>query len=194
MNLPGVPVMKLTRRHLVAGAAAVAVAPIVPAQAFPGAPPAPLFPAWQVGVEDGMNWRVIFAETAERALQLFREEIGLCEGCDGLRCAELDTEGDCEHSGLEARQASAKIIPPSEHEGETAISNEEMRRLGWSHHCDRHHDVCDDWQIVTRGKKSEIVCDDCMEIEDWEIVDPEYARELRLEEAADGTRCAARWR
>lgn len=168
---------EITRRGALGLAVGAAASPLLPGDVFaaiPAPPPLPLFPAWSVGVEDCMNWKMIFAETAERAMQLYREVDGnLCEGCDGTRCAELNTEGDCEYSGLDAYKISAKVLPP-ETEGVHGPSLEDMRGAGWSNHCDRHNDVADEWESVD-GK---VVCHDCMEIDDWREVNPKYHAEL----------------
>lgn len=150
----------VSRRTLLLGATATAVAPALPSVAMAGPTPAvPLFPIWEVGVEDYPNWRMIAAKTLERAKQIFREDIGLCKGCDGLRCAEIDTEGDCEHTDLDARKLSGKAFPGKEVEGDIAAGKAEMKAAGWTHECDRcNYDTPDDWTIIG----DEAVCRDCL--------------------------------
>lgn len=176
--------MRSTRREFLAltGGAVAASALPPSAVAAPVATPAPppLFPAWEVGTEDWPNWRVIYAETEARAKQIFREESGggICEGCDGIRCAELDPDGECENSSIEARGISEKVLTPKPFEGDAGADKPMMKALGWWHHCDRcHYDEATDWEIVG----DEAVCGDCMELEDWATVNPKYHAQL-LEE------------
>ena len=170
------------RQALCLGVGAVATAALPPQAPVPTVlpPPAQLFPAWEVGTDAWPTWRVIYAETEARAKQIFREESGggICADCDGLRCAELDPDGECEHSNIEARGVSEKVLAPEPFERDAGADKPMMQALGWQHYCDRcHYDQCGDWQIVGE----EAVCNDCMELEDWAAVNPKYHAKL-LEE------------
>lgn len=172
--------MKTSRRELLigAGAGAVALAPALPATPAVAAPT--LYPIWAVGIEDYPNWRMIAAETLERAIQLFKEDEGggLCEDCDGLRCAEIDPDGECEHAGVTGNAISPKCVAPCESEGDIGADKADMKNAGWTHNCDRcGYDTPEDWEIVG----DEAVCHECMEIDDWESVNPKHVAELRQE-------------
>lgn len=170
--------MKTSRRELLIGAGAVAIAPALPATPAVAAPT--LYPIWAVGIEDYPNWRMIAAETLGRAIQLFKEGEGggLCEGCDGLRCAEIDPDGECEHAGVTGNAINPKCVAPCESEGDIGADKADMKNAGWTHNCDRcGYDTPEDWEIVG----DEAVCHECMEIDDWEGVNPKYAAELRQE-------------
>lgn len=162
--------LPLSRRSLLAGVGAAALSPALPT--LPGAaPPASLYPVFEVGIEDYPNWRMIAAETLERAMQIFREDIGLCEGCDGLRCAQLDPDGECEHSGLDARKLSGKAFPPQQAEGDIAAGLEEMQAAGWRHQCSRcYYDDPDNWYIID----SEAVCSDCLTTQEIDAQDHDW--------------------
>lgn len=167
----------ISRRGALGLALGALAAPIVPPVA---AAETELLPIWAVGVEDYPNWRMIAAKTLERAIQIFKEEEGggLCEGCDGLRCAELNVDGDCEHSGVCGNAIHPNCVTPVDTEGDIGATKVDMKNAGWTHNCDRcHYDTPQDWEIVG----DEAVCADCMTIEDWEIVDPQHATELREE-------------
>lgn len=172
--------MFVSRRTLLGGVAAAAVAPHLPAMAA-AAPPSTLYPIWAVGIEDYPNWRMIAAESLERAIQLFKSDEGggLCEGCDGLRCAELDPDGECEHAGVTGNAISPKCVAPCDSEGDIGADKADMKNAGWTHNCDRcGYDAPSDWEIVG----DEAVCDECMNLEDWDLVNPKYAAELREEQ------------
>lgn len=160
----------VSRRQALAIVSGALASPLLPAAAPapPLAAPVPLYPVWEVGIEGYPNWRMIAAKTAERALQIFREDIGLCEDCDGLRCAQLDPDGECEHAGLDARALSERIVPPQAAEGDIAAGLEEMHAAGWKHECSRcYFDDPETWHIVA----DKAVCDDCLTPQERDAID-----------------------
>lgn len=170
----------ISRRAALGLAVGAVAAPLLPSIAAAEAP-ATLYPIWAVGIEDYPNWRMIAAQSLERAVQLFKEDEGggLCEGCDGLRCAELDPDGECEHAGVTGNAISPKCVAPCDSEGDIGADKADMKNAGWTHNCDRcGYDTPDDWDIVG----DEAVCNECMTIEDWDAVNPKYAAELREEQ------------
>lgn len=170
--------VELSRRQFVCTAIAASVLP----RGIPGLPataavaaPAPLLPAWVVGTPGEFDWQMIRAVTEEAALiERAREEYG-----DG-ECFDREACTGCEYCeplgcGYEASRASAMdtIVSPSP---------ADWLRAGFNHTCSRCEDEYASDNIAVGD---EAVCEDCMEIADWEIVDPERAAEMRadLEEA-----------
>ena len=165
--------MDVTRRDVLIGAAAVVVTaavPPLPAVAKP-ASVVPL-PAWQVGTPGEMDWRVIFAKTAEEArIEWFAEMHGdepgkVCEGPCSL--------DDCECFGSDQE---AERQPKFDNPLNAQPDDVTRYRAGWTVMCDR----CDyeaQREDGSRVINKKVICEGCLTLDDYKICDPEYAAEL----------------
>jgi hypothetical protein len=168
----------LTRRFVVAAAAASAATAAVPAgAAAPPPAPAPPLPAWIVGTDGDFNFQIVRAATRHDAiLTLAQDETGL-RACS---CSETLHERRCAFCHFASRDAYR-----AEHFDAIATpSAADWIRAGFGHCCSR----CDIETFAEEGGHAvgeEAVCEDCMTLADWDLVDPERAAEIR-EEMADG--------
>lgn len=174
----------LTRRLVLAAAAATAAARALPTGLAPAAEQPPVAPQparWYiVGLQDDdWGWDMIRAsdEAAARVDYLL------------THCGSVDCEGDgtedCDcHVCYVARSIDAYHEPRLD--GREATGPADWLRLGMSACCARCDDsTCgeeDGGQVVGET----VVCADCMTIEDWDIADPARAAELRQGEARHG--------
>jgi hypothetical protein len=153
--------MAVSRRELIAGVGAAALAATVTPSAMAEAAKAihvkPL-PAWQVGTPGEMNWHVFFAETEAEALEAFKD------------WESIDQEDD--QPWLEANR-QPKFDNPINAEPDDLLKY----RAGWTVWCDRcgneaSRDGCS--HIVI----DKVVCEDCLTLDDYKICDPEYYAEM----------------
>lgn len=163
---------RVSRREVLIGAAAIATVaniPNLPALTTPAA--AEVLPAWVVGSEGEYNWQHIIARTEREALRLFAEDCG-------------DYDEDCEHpeyqDGCDCCEAifqnTAERKPMWD--GRSKVSPGDWIRSGTGHICSRcSHETSPD--EGAHGVGDEAVCEECMELADWDIVDPEWAANLR---------------
>lgn len=138
-------------------------------------------PSWAVGTPGEDNWKVIQAATAELAKRAWVSdhygaqmaencnedgncpESTCCEFCYQLNGFDLDAERHEEWDGKAVEAGDATWFAS-----------------GLGAYCTR----CDFETCPDSGGhlvEKEIVCDDCMTIADWWIVDPETARDLAEE-------------
>lgn len=140
--------MRVSRRTLLVGAGAVAIAPALPTLPIAGAVPLPSLPAFAVGVSGEYNWRVFFAATIERAKEMWLAEQGLYFPED--RPTELSAE---DVSYIDAK---------SPVEGGHNPTAADCLDMGWDNNCDRcHQDVSVDFDNY-RAINGECVCQECM--------------------------------
>lgn len=181
--------MSISRRELMAGAGAVALAPMLPATPAIAAPAATL-PAFSVGVYGEHNWRVFFAATIERAKEMWFEDQGLYLPED--RTQELDAE---DVSYLDAKSSVETGYSPGA---------ADCLAMGWDNNCDRCHcDVSVDFDNY-RAINGECVCQECLtpqEVdaedhddflnnfinEQYDATDPAIFALLRVEDFLDET-------
>lgn len=175
----------ISRRGFLLGTSAVAVA-----AALPGVPAAPAvakvaaapLPTWIVGTPGEWDHEVIRAATREAAIA-FR-----AEACDFEDDPDADpNNGDggpsCEcyactdRSGYEATRVAAWDGRPK-----GSITDCDWLEAGFDARCDRCDDVATQ-EDNGRNVSGKAICGDCMTLADWDIVDPEYAAELRAEQA-----------
>lgn len=173
---------ELSRRDLLVGVAAVAAAasiPEMPAMAAAPTAPAEVLPAWVVGSDGEYNWQHIIARTERQARRFFAQECG-------------DYEEDCDHEthqencdcceAIAQYDAERKPMWDGKHEGD--ISPGDWLRSGSGHVCSR----CSCETFPGDGGHAvddEAVCEDCMTLPDWDIVDPSRAAEIRADLADD---------
>lgn len=160
----------VSRRELLIGAAAVAAVatmPLIPAIAAP----AEAVPAWVVGSDGEFDWQHIVARTEREALRFFAEDCG-------------DYEEDCDHDshqdGCDCCEAIASYVVERKPmwDGKADVTPGDWLRSGSGHICSR----CSYETFPEEGGHGvgdEAVCSECMQLTDWDMVDPEHAAELR---------------
>ena len=160
----------ISRRDVLIGAAAVAATANIPSISIAATSPAEaILPAWAVGTPGEFNWQHIVARTAEEAERRYRAEWcdDSCEGEEDAPCGECDT---C------CLELDATRVPAWD--GKKDTTNADWLDVGMGTYCARCNYEC----FADSGAKNvngEAVCEDCMRLADWDVVDPEYAAELR---------------
>lgn len=152
----------MNRREFLQTTAATAVLAALPVPVHAIAPaiaaPPVLTPMWAVGSPGKWNWQPIAADTLEEAIRIYAEDNGYINEDD-----EIETELD----GQRCKSWDAKdhILPA------------DWLREGIGHHCDRCGYETDPFS-GGRAVGDEAICEDCLTIADWQVIDPEYAAEL----------------
>jgi len=181
--------MNLTRRKTLqffCAAVAVAAVPAAVVAAAPEIVPEVVKrpPAWAVGTPDGWDWDVIYAETEEQAKKIWLEEkVGYSEcGCSEIDQSKYQWYREryhqdmqcevCDNSGIEASRQ------PTWDDQDVKTGDHNWFAVGFGTHCGRcgSETYRDDGGHIVEG---EVVCGECMELADWDIVDPDEAEELR---------------
>lgn len=163
----------LNRRELLAltaASAAVAVIPTLPAIATPVTAEPPLL-AWAVGTDGEFNWQDIRARTADEARRIFAaEEVG------GDDCEEVGKEDcECDFCGAFANVDANRIEQWDNIENTSAA---DWLRAGMGAICSRcSYETFREENGHAVG--NEAVCEECMTLADWHLIDPERAAELR---------------
>lgn len=165
------------REALTLGAAAVAVA-TVPNIPFAAAPTvaAPRLPVWLVGTDGEFNWGSFRAGTEEAAKALWAEE--QC-GLDTCETGDSSGDCDCEYCGTLANADAQRMAKLDDKD---KITPADWLTVGMGHICSR----CSYETFREEGGHAvgdEAVCEDCMTLADWDIVDPERAAEMRADMA-----------
>jgi hypothetical protein len=153
----------MNRREVLLGAAALAAAAQLPTAAVAKQP----LPAWAVGTPGEFNWQRIIAKTAEEAEGIFRNE-----NCE-FECEEDAPCGECDGCTMEViaerKPVWDGIVNPTPADWLRAGSGTFCSRCSYETFPEENgHPVVD-----------EAVCEDCMTLADWDIVDPARAAELR---------------
>jgi hypothetical protein len=170
---------EITRRDALALAGAAVLAAAIPPAEAAIAPTAPPLPAWAVGTPGEWNWQAVEALTEHEAkLAWIRDQYQIEECEDG--CGGSD-ECDCEFCD-HLRSLEADRKPKWDGKSVTA-GDTTWFASGLGAYCDRcsyetSRDECG--HVVN----NEVVCEQCMTLADWDIVDPEHAAELREESEA----------
>lgn len=166
---------ELNRREMLVGAAAVAIAANIPALPSVSAPPE-IIPAWVVGTPGEFDWQHIIAKTEDQARRFFAAEvIGGDPACE--EGALPDCECECNFCEKLA-QVEAERKPMWDGKPYYSITPGDWLRSGTAHICSR----CSYETFREEGGHGvgdEAVCEECMELADWDIVDPERAAEIR---------------
>lgn len=140
----------IDRRQLLVGAGAVAILPVVPALAV-APPPLSFLPAFAVGTPGEYNWRVFFAQTADRARELWYADYG----------EELPLPGEPDTYDLHVTDVPhLGNVSTAEDIHQPSVSD--CIAMGWDNNCDRCHcDVsCDGDNYRDIG--GDCVCQECM--------------------------------
>lgn len=174
----------VSRRALLVGVGAAAIAPHIPAAT---AGPLPTLPCFAVGTPGGYNWRVFFAATAERARAMWEWDFGV-----RLQGEELCVDDVPHLSGIATE------------EGDHMPDTSDKLIMGWDSNCDRCHcDVSVDGDNY-RDIGGDCVCQDCMTAQEvdaedhedflndilnekWDVTDPAIFALLRPEDLLDET-------
>ncbi|GAA0235697.1 hypothetical protein LNAOJCKE_0900 [Methylorubrum aminovorans] len=181
---PGRERAGLSRRALLLGTSAVAVAAAMPAaQIAPAVAKVakPALPTWIVGTPGEWDGEVIRAATREAAIRLRCEE---CEFEDSPDADPASGEGgpECEcEACYEGRGYEATRVAEWDGRPVDTIGGGDWLDVGREAICDRcNYETSEDAGGHNIGGKA--VCEDCMTLADWDIVDPERAAELRAEQ------------
>jgi anaerobic selenocysteine-containing dehydrogenase len=174
----------LSRRAFLSTASAAAVVAGLPAGAsVPVAPvakavAAPL-PTWIVGTPGEWDHEIIRAATRELAVRFRADDCEEVEVGD-----EPDPDCDCD-SCYGRRGYEATRVPQWDGRPENTIGSGDWLARGSEALCDRcGYETNPEYGHNVAGKA---VCEDCMTLADWDIVDPERAAELRADEADEAS-------
>lgn len=165
---------RITRRKFICSA--VATGAVIAFPAFPEIATAAVpvvKPAWAVGTCGEFDWNCFRADTAEEAIRIAAEEY--CgEGCT---CANYQDERSlpCEYCSRVDQYDATRI---KAWDAADPLTGGDWLAAGMGAFCSRcgyETSTEEGGQII----ESEAVCDDCMTITDWELIDPEHAAEMR---------------
>ena len=150
----------VSRRQLMAGAASAALAARIPIVADAQPIAIATERMWAVGTPGGMDWEAIRAFTAQDAKAFWLEENGF--ECVGDEMEHFDLAVD----RVKAWDDLGEDVKPAD-----------WIRAGYGHICSRcgYESFPQDGAQVVNDK---VVCEDCITIEDWRIIDPGRAAEL----------------
>ncbi|WCS27282.1 hypothetical protein LOK46_10820 [Methylobacterium sp. NMS14P] len=174
----------VSRRAFLASAGAVAAVAGLPAGAsVPVAPIAkavkPPLPTWIVGTPGEWDHEIIRAATREAAVLL------RCDECEGEDDEDFAGPDGCECEPCLARgNYEATRVTQWDGRPEASIGSGDWLDIGSEAICSR----CDyetAKEMCGHNVAGKAVCEDCMTLADWDIVDPEHAAELRAEMAED---------
>lgn len=170
--------MRVSRRALFIGTAAIAAARAMPSRFVcetVAAPMAkPVLPAWIVGSPDEFDWQLVRAATSDDAL---RERVTDYTGMSACEPDRLEDECQCEFCYY-TRAFEVERVPSFDAIAEPTPGD--WIRSGSGHACSRcSYETFRD--ADGHGVGDEAVCEECMTLADWDIVDPEYAAELRAD-------------
>jgi hypothetical protein len=168
----------LSRRDVLIGAAAVAASAALPLPVMADVLPSPLpvaMPAWIVGTPGEFDWQHVGGRTAEEAIHNFVCGTVGGDGCEEGNTPDCDCEWCCTIGALEAERKPMW-------DGKRDVTPGDWLRSGTGHICSR----CSYETFPEEGGHGvgdEAVCAECMTLEDWDIVDPEHASEIRADQA-----------
>ncbi len=168
----------MNRRELLLGSTALIISANIPAIEILAKPE--VIPAWGVGTPGEFNWQHIIARTSEIAELIFRKENVEFE------CEEDAPCGECYGCTLEVIAERKPVW-----DGIVNPTPADWLRAGFGTYCSRcgyeAYPENDSHPVV-----DEAVCEECMTIADWDVIDPKHAADLREEEKARDEAIAAR--
>lgn len=170
---------ELSRRGILGSALGLIVARFLPAASVApvaAAPAKALLPAWIVGTPGEPDHEVVRALTREAAIA-FR-----CDDCDGDDDGLINQPGCecyacCERGNYEATRVA-------EWDAKPIVTDGDWMAAGFETRCDR----CDyevSYDLGGRVVQGKPVCDECLTLAEWRLVDPERAAEMEAEALAD---------
>jgi hypothetical protein len=156
-----------------------ALAPTIPAIAAPPPIAAPPGRAWLVGTPGEFDWQVTRAPDVTTAMRFWAEDqYGECD------CAAVRASGDDPGYLCDACRAEVAAVRVEAFDAIADPSPGDWLRAGHGHVCTRcfteTHNESDG-----RAVGSEAVCEECLTLADWDIIDPERAAEMRAYLAED---------
>lgn len=187
-----------TRRDILRGSAAVVAASTLPAvsigavafaEAIPApTPPAPPMLAWSFDIRHGDYRSTVIAPDAETAHALMIDEHFDCDLADDCprrvygnkdECTAEDC--NCSDSGMDEVRREP-LLDAAAARGDITI--EDYEDAGWGYVCDRcgGEPMGGDWHSVEHVA----VCNDCITIEEWKVINPKHAAELEEDALIDG--------
>lgn len=176
--------MNLTRREILKRAGAVAAVTALPSvvPVISAAPSAPPMLAWVVGTPGEFNWQFVRAPSEHEAkLEWLSEDSCemVCEEVDSADLEKLPEDCDCEFCSR-YHDIGADRTPTFD--GHPTLSPADWLNAGIGHLCCRcGYETCRDGG--GRAVGNDAVCEDCLTLADWDIIDPERAAEKRAEDA-----------
>jgi hypothetical protein len=167
---------ELSRREALAFGAATIAASAIPAAAIPAVEAVPSAPAlaWSVGTPGEFDWQAIFAKTEDEARRMWVEDYA------GLSCCEVEGQPDECDCDFCIHFHSAEVTRVKKWDGKTEVTPAEWLIAGMGHICSR----CEEETAIEFGGHpvgKEAVCEDCMTLGDWDIVNPKRAAEIRAD-------------
>lgn len=182
-----------TRRDFLAGASAVAAASVLPLPmsatvvAPSAAPVAPPMLAWAFDISHGDYRSTVIAPTKAEAHAAMINEYFECDLDERCPRRVHDSEDECtmEDCGCTDSGMSSVEREPSLDAAAArgSIEIDDYHRAGWGYVCDRcgGEPVGGDWEVVDGVP----VCNDCMTLDEWRVVNPKYAAEMEEEARLD---------
>lgn len=173
----------LSRRDALRLGAAAIVATVVPppASAVAATPASEPMVSWIVGTPGEYDWQRVWARTEESAIRKYIAEHGAGATCNAAE-GELAVgeECDCEHCHI---LRSVEVERRPEWDNKENITDVDWLSIGWGTFCAR----CDGETSVdcSYAVGGNVICDACMTFEDWDVINPEIAAELRAEAEAN---------
>ncbi len=169
----------MNRREFLAGTSAVALAAAMPVMAAPGfvgldLARGPDLVAWAVGTQGEYDWAWHLAPDERTARLAWVADFVGDDRCE----SGGDPKDDCDCDVCcNFRSADAQRIP--EWDGKK-VKPPDWLAVGMGHLCSRcgHETSREDGGHAVAD---EVVCEDCMKLADWDVVDPERAAEMRAE-------------
>lgn len=181
----GTEISRRTMLALTGAAAAATVLPSVPAHAVAKFTPAavveyPPLPAWAVGHGGDWDWQAIAAPDEDAARRIYVAEFMDYTVCGGDKPC-TDRCDFCEAaSGL-------NIDRKPTWDGKVGkLTGADWLRADMGYNCSRCGGETDLPSGMGHVVGDDAVCDDCMRLADWRIVDPEQAAEIEAEMIEDG--------
>ena len=191
----------ISRRTMLALTGSAAVSAVVPSMAVATTMPVKSGSgiAWLVGTPGEFDYQHIVAQTAEEARRRWvNDRIG-GSGCEVIE--EIASAGgleayladggeppavycDCEWCNA-FHGCDANRIPVWDGRAEGSPTHADWLREGMGTFCDRCSYECFEAEGTGFAVGDKAVCEDCMTLADWRIVDPKRAAELEAEEAED---------
>jgi hypothetical protein len=179
---------EITRRNALQLGAAALTSAIVPAA--PVAQTRNLLPAWFVGTAGEWDWEFVRGATEQDAILNYLGERGLGVVCEAVEDGEAVAPEGCDCEFCTVRGSLDADRKPGLDDVRRP-TKAQMFENGLGQLCDRCGYEAypnEDGYAVGSG----VICSDCMTIEDWEVVDPERAAELRAEKEMRLARATAR--
>ncbi len=187
-----------TRRDILRGGAATAAATLLPAvpvgavaiaEAAPvAAPAAPPMYAWAFDIRHGDYRATVIAPDAPSAHAQMIDEYYDCDLADDCPRRIYGNTDECEVEDCNCGDSGMGKVERDKHLDAAAargeITVEDYHAAGWGYVCNRcgGEPMSGDWEPVA----GDPVCRDCITLDEWKQINPEYAAELEEDALIDG--------